>query len=204
MDPRIGVPKVPMIGKTFTELTVIELDPVRIGTNFSYICQCSCGNYRSVRGDYLRSGYTKRCADCAKRFRIEKATPEYLRALELHGRTFFVWKQMVARCKYERYKSYAGRGIGIDDPRWFLYENFKADMGEAPDGLQIDRIDNNKGYCKANCRWTTPKVNSNNKRPMPKGYKWYANKTHDEDQESSQTNEEEQSWKENLSATLSA
>jgi hypothetical protein len=37
-------------------------------------------------------------------------------------------------------------------------------MGEIPEGMEIDRIDNNKGYSKENCRWVTALVNSNNKR----------------------------------------
>jgi hypothetical protein len=30
--------------------------------------------------------------------------------------------------------------------------------------MQIDRIDNSKGYYKGNCRWATQKVNLNNRR----------------------------------------
>jgi hypothetical protein len=38
-------------------------------------------------------------------------------------------------------------------------------MGTKPDtGYSIDRIDNNKGYCKDNCRWATCKEQNNNKR----------------------------------------
>jgi hypothetical protein len=44
-------------------------------------------------------------------------------------------------------------------------ETFKKDMfPKYKIGLQIDRIDNNKGYEKDNCRWVTPKENARNRR----------------------------------------
>lgn len=74
---------------------------------------------------------------------------------------------MKYRCFNKRskdYKDYGGRGITIC-PRWLnSFENFLEDMGLKPLGHQIDRIDNNKGYSKENCRWVTNKINCRNRR----------------------------------------
>ena len=77
-----------------------------------------------------------------------------------------VYSAMIDRCRNERnvnYKDYGGRGIAICDEWLKSFENFYSDMGES-NGKSLDRIDNNKGYCKENCRWATNKEQSNNTR----------------------------------------
>lgn len=65
-----------------------------------------------------------------------------------------------------KYKDYGGRGIRIEDARWRKFENFYADMGNRPQGLTLERVDNDRGYCKQNCKWATRKEQMRNRRPI--------------------------------------
>ena len=79
--------------------------------------------------------------------------------------TYNTFRHMWERCgntRHVKYSRYGGRGIKVD-ARWKCYSAFVNDMGLRPDGLSLDRIDNEKGYCKSNCRWATMKEQNNNK-----------------------------------------
>lgn len=64
----------------------------------------------------------------------------------------------------QHWNLYGGRGITVCE-RWNSYENFLADMGEAPAGLSLDRIDGNGNYEPSNCRWATALEQRHNRRP---------------------------------------
>ena len=74
----------------------------------------------------------------------------------LERMTQCTWKDMKRRCldqEYTGYKRYGGRGITVCD-RWMDFKNFVEDMGIKPAAnMTIEREDNDKGYCKSNCRW---------------------------------------------------
>lgn len=87
------------------------------------------------------------------------------------SRTYRKWDSMIARCyrkSHPAFEYYGGKGITVCD-RWRNdYKAFLEDMGEAPDGLWLDRIDNSRGYEPGNCRWVTPAQSASNRRPRPK------------------------------------
>lgn len=80
------------------------------------------------------------------------------------------WACMKQRCNNPNapgYHKYGGRGIKVCE-RWNLFVNFYADMGERPEGMTLDRINNNGNYEPQNCRWATPLQQSANQRPNPR------------------------------------
>lgn len=72
---------------------------------------------------------------------------------------------MRQRCENPRrkdYPKYGGRGIRVCS-QWLQFETFFADMGEAPDGLTIERRNVDGHYEPDNCCWATPAEQARNR-----------------------------------------
>ena len=124
-----------------------------------WTCRCDCGTIRIVLSDHLRRGNIRSCG-CSRRTHGQTIG-------RTKSRAFSIWDTMVQRCTNRNravWKYYGGRGITVCK-RWLEFVNFLTDMGNPPTKKhQLDRIDNNKGYCPSNCRWVTSKTNNRNRR----------------------------------------
>lgn len=86
-------------------------------------------------------------------------------------RLFWVLHGMKARCynlKCHGYERYGEKGISVCEEwrssstnfiKWALANGYR-------EGLQIDRIDNTRGYSPDNCRWVDAKVQNRNRKSV--------------------------------------
>jgi hypothetical protein len=146
-------------GRVFGKLTITARAPNQ-GRNTMYDCRCECGAGKRVMAKNLANGRTKSCG-C-------------VRCVEAHGQakkpTYLTWIGMKQRCtnpKATGFKNYGGRGITVC-PQWMKFSVFLSDMGERPEGMTLDRKDNDQGYRPDNCVWATHKQQATNRRKRAK------------------------------------
>lgn len=140
--------------------------------------KCNCGNIKRIRAKDVKDCKTKSCG-CLKQSMKGQLHPSYKHGLTAKIPEYGIWQSMIRRCHNKTdktYQFYGARGIYVCD-RWInSFTNFYQDMGQRPsEKYSIDRIDNNKGYYKENCKWSTSKEQSNNRRKCK--YINYNNKT---------------------------
>ena len=152
--------KIDLSDQTYGWLTVLHEHPERklVGGKkvTQWVCRCKCGNIVILPTRYIREGHSKSCG-CMP-FSVGDMSKT---------RPYRIWHGMKERCRNKnnsRFKYYGARGISYD-PKWDDFNLFWEDMKDGySDNLTLDRKDNDKGYCKDNCRWVTQTIQVRNKR----------------------------------------
>ena len=154
-------------GNTYGEIIVVHQDGLNQRNKMVYTCQCSCGEIMHKTKALLH--HVQSCHACT----VERSRPVRSAAQTHHGHakgrglpTYNSWLHMKDRMLNPNSDAYGNYGAVLTlDPRWLKFENFLADMGPRPENTSIDRIENNKGYYKQNCRWATRLVQNQNRTP---------------------------------------
>ena len=159
---RYPVPALP--NQKFNRFTYLE-DAPRTGERMGKFI-CDCGTIKEIPFGPVFHGRIKSCG-CLRREKSSVAGKRKTHGLS-RTPTYKSWIKMKERClneKHVHYGSYGAIGIGIYE-RWATsFEAFFADLGERPSKKHsLDRINNNLGYQPGNCKWSTKREQSNNRK----------------------------------------
>lgn len=155
-------------GKIFGRLTVLRRSKGAATRdafhNARWECRCRCGNICQVASSSLRSGETRSCGCFQNEVRKLKLRKHGMTKTPEHN----TWLRIIQRCHNPNdnsYWLYGARGIHVCNEWRENFMVFFSDMGKRPSAeYSLDRIDNEKGYCKENCRWATQHEQSRNRR----------------------------------------
>jgi len=154
-----------VVGDVMERLTLLEYLSKRSNSSKKVgLFRCDCGTTKPIIIASVVSKNTRSCGCLDRELASSRAKTHGMSTTSIYK----IWSGIKKRClnkKYREFHLYGGRGIEICD-RWKeSFEDFYTDMGPRPSkNHSIDRIDNNSGYSKANCRWATSEIQDNNKR----------------------------------------
>jgi len=169
-----------LTGQQFGRWRVLAIHPERrrYGKNSKSIfvlwrCRCDCGVEGIVFGCNLRRGLSKSCG-CAAHEATRRRNTKHGHAVRGQvTRAYVAWQHLRQRClnpNNQDYANYGGREppITVCDEWRDDFLAFHADVLDPPDGLSLDRPDNDRGYAPDNWRWADAVTQRRNQRPRPK------------------------------------
>jgi hypothetical protein len=121
------------------------------------LCECGCGALVRWR---FKQGHRSRLHSNNLQHGLARKS-----GVAVEARAYYDAKKRCTNPKDNAWEDYGGRGIK------FLFTSvaqFFAELGPRPEGMSLDRKDNDGNYEPGNVRWATRKEQSNNQRPKRK------------------------------------
>lgn len=161
-----------LINRKFNKLTLLkEVSPhVTVSGNIhrKATFKCDCGNVKDIQISSVINSITVSCGCHSKKMASNRAKKRNLKHGKYNSPEYNAWISMKKRClnkNHKAYNYYGGRGIKVCDKWIDSFENFIQDIGLRPSKKHsLDRINNQLGYFKENCRWSTKKEQARNQR----------------------------------------
>jgi len=168
---------VDLSGRRFGRLLVLAIHPKRMrygrrGQAVAVLWEtiCDCGEQRVVFGSNLRQGFSRSCGCLIRDTTTKRSTKHGHARRGKVTRAYTCHVSMKQRCFNPNCRSYPNYGGREDVPitvceYYCDFVNWYADMLDPPDGLSLDRINNDGNYEPGNLQWATASEQVRNQRP---------------------------------------
>ena len=147
-----------LTGQKRNRLTVLSHVPFAGRTRL--LCLCDCGVKKEIAANHFLTGHIKSCG-CWNRDVVVKRSTTHGMSHTPEWYAYWAAKRRCSPNNKEKRADYFDRGIRF---LFTSFEQFYAEVGSRPNGMSLDRIENDGSYAPGNVRWATKAQQIRNQR----------------------------------------